>query len=341
MEIGKKIKTLRLAKGVTQEMLAREVNVTPQAVSRWENGQALPDITLLPALSVYFGVRIDDFFALSDSARLDRIDNMIETQDFLSRADFDDAQRFLKDRLATDPNDARSCRVLAGLYKHRAEGYNRLAVSLAKRSLALEPEVKDGHSILSFAAHGACWDWCSSNHRELIDYYYDFIGKNPAYLPGYLWLLDNLIADGRLDEAEKAVEDMAALGYSYHVPLYAGHVAARRGHVEKAEELWRQMVEREPERWIVWSCMGDALVKQCRYDEALACFEKASTLQSAPRMIDDYDSIGQICEMQGKWQAAAAAYEQVLAVYRDDWQITEGYWVEKYQSAVLRCRAKG
>ena len=40
---------------------------------------------------------------------------------------------------------------------------------LENPTLELEPEVKAGHSLLSFAAHGACWDWCSSNHRELID----------------------------------------------------------------------------------------------------------------------------------------------------------------------------
>ena len=38
MEIGKKIKELRTAKGITQEALAAELNVSAQAVSKWESG---------------------------------------------------------------------------------------------------------------------------------------------------------------------------------------------------------------------------------------------------------------------------------------------------------------
>lgn len=339
MDIGKKIKMLRTAKSVTQESLAQELNVSPQAVSRWENGLALPDITQLPALSVFFGVRIDDFFELSDDAQFRRIENMTEKEDFLTRGDFDYAERFLKDRIALDPADARSCRCLADLYNHRAEGYHRKAEVLAKRSLELEPRVKPGHSLLSCAANGACWDWCSGNHRELIDYYYNFVRKNPDYRSGYLWLMDNLLADGRLEEALQALRDMEKLGYTYHVPLYEGHIAARMGDTEKAEGLWQRMTSEEPDSWIVWSSLGDARAKQCRYDEAAACFEKAAALEPTPRYIDNWDSIGQIRELQGRWLEAAAAYEKVLDIFREDWNTTEGFQVETYRAKILHCRA--
>jgi len=340
MDIGKKIKTLRASKGLTQEKLARELNVTPQAVSRWENGTAQPDISLLPALSVCFGVRIDDFFELSDDAQFDRIDNMVEKEDFLSRGDFDYAERFLKDHIAADPNDARSLRALAHLYHHRADSYKRKAVPLAKRSLELEPTVKDGHSILSYVADGACWDWCSSNHRELIDYYYDFVKKNPDYRQGYLWLMDNLIADHRLDEALEAVRNMEKVEYTYHVPLYEGHILSRMGKNEEAETLWQKMLDENPDNWFVWSSMGDVRIKQCRYEEAIDFFQKAAELEAAPRFIDNWDSIGQINEMLGRWNEAAAAYEKVLEVYREDWQETDGFWVDQCQTKILKCKAR-
>lgn len=59
MEIGQTIKALRTQRRVTQETLAKDLYVTPQAVSRWENGSALPDITLLPALARFFGITVD------------------------------------------------------------------------------------------------------------------------------------------------------------------------------------------------------------------------------------------------------------------------------------------
>lgn len=60
--IGQTIKQLRKAKGVTQEELARALNLTYQAVSKWENDTAQPDIMMMPPLATYFGVTIDELF---------------------------------------------------------------------------------------------------------------------------------------------------------------------------------------------------------------------------------------------------------------------------------------
>ena len=60
--IGQTIKQLRRARGVTQEELAGALNVTYQAVSKWENETAQPDIMMMPALAAYFGVTIDELF---------------------------------------------------------------------------------------------------------------------------------------------------------------------------------------------------------------------------------------------------------------------------------------
>jgi len=339
MEIGKRIKMLRSAKNVTQEILANELNVTPQAVSRWENGLAMPDITLLPALSVFFGVRIDEFFELSDDAQFKRIENMMD-EDFLSRSDFDYAERFLKDRIALDPEDARSLRYLADLYNHRAEGYQRKAETLVKRSLELEPDVKAGYSILSYAANGACFDWCSDNHRELIDYYYGFVEKNPGYFSGYRWLLDNLIADYRYLEAETVIGKMEQVKSDYVTSIYKGFVMYQLGHRDEAEKLWQQTLEDESDNWLAWSFLGDVRVKQCQYDEAVECYTKAAELETVPRYIDNYYSIAQISEIRGKWNEAADAYEKVLEILREDERMTEGFIVDKYRSDILRCRAK-
>ena len=60
MMIGKNIKRLRLNKGITQEQLAEVLHLSAQAVSKYENEIALPDITVLPLLADYFGVTIDE-----------------------------------------------------------------------------------------------------------------------------------------------------------------------------------------------------------------------------------------------------------------------------------------
>ncbi len=62
MNIGNKIRELRKQRGITQEQLAESVGISFQAVSKWENNIALPDITLAPVLASYFGVSMDELF---------------------------------------------------------------------------------------------------------------------------------------------------------------------------------------------------------------------------------------------------------------------------------------
>lgn len=60
--IGQTIKQLRKARGITQEELAGALNLTYQAVSKWENDTAQPDIMMMPSIADYFGVTIDELF---------------------------------------------------------------------------------------------------------------------------------------------------------------------------------------------------------------------------------------------------------------------------------------
>lgn len=58
--LGKRIANLRKEKGYTQEGLAEKLGVSPQAVSKWENDQTCPDISILPLLAEMLGVSIDE-----------------------------------------------------------------------------------------------------------------------------------------------------------------------------------------------------------------------------------------------------------------------------------------
>lgn len=59
MTLGEKLKTLRASRGLSQEQLAAELNVSRQAVSKWECGDAAPDLDKLRAICAYFGVTTD------------------------------------------------------------------------------------------------------------------------------------------------------------------------------------------------------------------------------------------------------------------------------------------
>ena len=62
INLGNKIRALRKKKGITQEQLASALNMSPQAVSKWEMGAGYPDVALLPVIAAYFGVSLDVLF---------------------------------------------------------------------------------------------------------------------------------------------------------------------------------------------------------------------------------------------------------------------------------------
>ena len=61
--IGKRIANLRKEKNLKQDNLAEMLNVSPQAVSKWENDLTCPDISILPSLAKILGVSVDELLS--------------------------------------------------------------------------------------------------------------------------------------------------------------------------------------------------------------------------------------------------------------------------------------
>ena len=62
VQLGKKIRELRKTKNISQEVLAQYLGVSFQAVSKWENDVAMPDVAMIPAIAFFFGVSTDELF---------------------------------------------------------------------------------------------------------------------------------------------------------------------------------------------------------------------------------------------------------------------------------------
>ena len=116
MEIGNQIKALRTERGITQEALADKLGVSSQAVSKWERNVTVPDIQLLPLLSAYFGVTIDELFALSDEARMERVQNMLWDERVLDRAAVEREEAFLLEKARREPHNGRPYELLADMH---------------------------------------------------------------------------------------------------------------------------------------------------------------------------------------------------------------------------------
>lgn len=81
MKTGKFIAFLRKEKGLTQEQLGKKLGVTNKTVSRWENGNYMPDVEMLSLLSKEFGVSMNEIISgeriLADDFKKAADDNLV------------------------------------------------------------------------------------------------------------------------------------------------------------------------------------------------------------------------------------------------------------------------
>ena len=124
VKIGENIKRLRKERDMTQEQLAQELEVSFQAVSRWELGTTYPDIGLLPVIAGCFDVSVDELLGV-DTARKE--EEVLE----------------IKERL----------------HKLRNMGKTYEAMSLMREKIKEFPN----HPDMLYELAWSIWDWYSNN----------------------------------------------------------------------------------------------------------------------------------------------------------------------------------
>ncbi len=77
LKIGEKIKSLRKEQDITQEKLAAYLNISYQAVSKWEKGTALPDITLIPRIANFFQITADELLGMKDTEETEELKELL------------------------------------------------------------------------------------------------------------------------------------------------------------------------------------------------------------------------------------------------------------------------
>ena len=172
IRLGEKIKSLRKQKNTSQEVFANYLGVSFQAVSKWENGNTMPDVAMIPAIASFFGVSTDELFdfnlfevekqvdaicdeaykfRFSDAEKSERIlreglqrfpgndvilNNLLYTLDYKTRSD--EVIALCKTLIGSTKDDSvkyDACRILASCYKENGQK------DLVKPTLEVIPEI--------------------------------------------------------------------------------------------------------------------------------------------------------------------------------------------------------
>ena len=334
MDMGKEIRRLRNDRGLTQEALAAALNVSAQTVSKWECGNSIPDVQLLPEIAVYFGVSIDQLFAMSPEQQMERIENRIYDRGLFDEAEERQIEQQLR-AFAEDPKHVgRTELLLTKLYNNQAEQYRLLAVEHGKVAVEETKGDSDAVSELCNAWGSYMPDWNVRNHHALIEWLSEFCQRNPGNRPALMWLLDNLIDDRRLAEAKVWLEKLAAIDNTFRTPMYRYLIALAEGKGEADQRL--KELEALEDDWCLALTLGDIYTQRQAYDKAVEWYRKGQQMQPAPKFTDAATSIAHICEIRGDKAGAVAAYREVLRILREDWGVVSGEVRDEIERAIRK-----
>ncbi len=330
MNIGNKIKQYRQRSGLTQEQLASRLSVSAQSVSKWENSVAMPDITLLPVLAGEFGVSIDELFDLTVEEKYRRIENRIDNDEELSADIFKEYEEFLLDRLEKNKNEYKSVSLLAHLYHHRMESDAKRVRKYAEEAIMMRPEEKDCQWLLNMAAGQSVWDWNVSNHSSVIDFYKKVIdadAREPKSPMPYYYLIDNLIADSRIEEAEKWLNELELLPAHNPIliPTYRAYFALAEHSEAEAERIISEGMSAFGDDGGYLFEVAQYYARKTEYEKAIDFYERSWAAEESkkPRYTDTLEGIAAVYCIMGNSEKAIETYGRLIVNLKEEWDATD------------------
>lgn len=136
MYLAENIKSLRKAKNLTQEDVAEALGISPQSVSKWERGETLPDITLLPPIAALFETSVDQLIGM-ERIYSAQAKSAVFTASYaqMRQGEVSAAAATLTEALKTYPNDTGMLSNLAMVLALNTPADLDKAVSLCERAL--------------------------------------------------------------------------------------------------------------------------------------------------------------------------------------------------------------
>ena len=268
------LRRLRIDKKLTQEQLAGTLGVSVQSISRWECGNTLPDVMLLPEIARLYGVTVDDLYrqeATAYSSYAQRLIAVYEisgrTEDFLAAE-----QEFTRTAAFHTPDDLRLWGVL---YHYMTKHCAKLAQQKLQQAMA-HPDVSEKV-------------FCSSAQQRIA-------------------LMCDLGRGTEIAEQYELERDQSPGDAKWWILSTAAWYFAK--DYEKALSVALEGLNRFPEHALLHTYAGDSLCSLRRYDDAFAHWRKALSLDSSA--LDAAFSMGFCYESLQQYDKAYKVWTEIV-----------------------------
>lgn len=200
INLGENLRRLRLKSDLTQEQLAQIFNVSPQAISRWENGSTYPDITMLPYIANYYNVSLDELIGMEEIRNTININELFpNVHQYRSLGQLDKAISILRDAMKIYPNNNGILAELALTLTLKCN--NEPNTDWIKEAILLSERVLNNSTsskLRSCVMANLCFLYLKLNETEK--------AKNLAKNLPHIWECRELLLAEMFDDGEYAVE---------------------------------------------------------------------------------------------------------------------------------------
>ncbi len=288
------MKKFRVAKKYTQEDVAKKLCVTAQSVSRWECGNTLPDVLLLPEIAKLYGVMVDDLFKKQSVA----YDNYAQRLSALYE-------------ISKEPEDFLRCRLEyqklmrvgeLSMYDKWDYGW----IHKAMMYFCEEEALKWFDEVLSDKTQKNSLPYRRAAEMKQSMLFH--LGKGSEILEERQRQMDE--AGGKLDEREWILLIDA---YSY------------AKQYEKALSVCKEAMQKFPDNWELYCRVGQIYENIEKYDEAITYYEKAGKIGTY--FCDEKYSIAMCYRKLDRFKEAHQIYLEIADIHRKN-----GYDVEAEQA---------
>lgn len=295
MQIGQVIRKYRKAKEMTQEEMANRLGVTAPAVNKWENGNSMPDITLLAPIARLLGISLDTLLAFQGDLTDNEVNELIqELSAKLKREEFHQVFQWAKRQMEQYPDCERlhlyMAIVLNGECLEKGiedEQYEKYLLGVNERLLRSNEE-----SVRTMAADALCGFYIRKEQYDKAEEYLAYFSlQNPERKrkQGFLYY-----HAGRTEEAYRVYEEL--LYSEFNVLYMTFHsifsMRLKEQDFEKAEYLADRITQ-----LIRAFEMGEYHEACTRMDLVMAKKDVEGTYACASQMLMSLGKLGSWCNV--------------------------------------------
>lgn len=272
--LARNIRSMRESRGATQEQLATALNISYQAVSKWENGVSVPDTMLLPKIAQYFDTSIDSLFCSETRAytheaeRLLSIYEQSRNQDDFIRADAEYRRLFESGNYCL--NDLRSYGVLYEYHMYYCrdkalEQYDRVLASQTKDEIYFGTKQQ---KMLLLSQIGRSGESIAETQKEL--------EKGPEEIRNHICLIAAYAYAGQYEEGLQALHAAEA---KFPVPnsllcTYGGDLCRQLKRYDEAFSYWNRALEASDKHIDSLYSMAFCYHDLGQYEEAISTWQR-------------------------------------------------------------------